>query len=461
MGDLGEIVSFPLRAVRRHRVAFALLFGAMALMVVLAAILLPKHYLVETKFFAQRNVVMPALGNPRRAVPSESDAPTRLASEAVLKRENLIEVIRETNLMANWSQIRSPLGKARDAVTQWIRGPMSDSDRVNAMVGLLEARMWVASADGTVRIGVDWVDPSAAYRIVQAAQQNFFDERHASEISMIGESIGILETHVTGAETAIQEALAHIRPAGGARSLAFAPRRVRPAAAANPAAAGLQAELSAKVQTIGDLQSARNLRLATLQNHLAELRNVYGPAHPEISATQQSIKTLSSDSPQLTTLRAEAQDLRSRLTALGVTPGETAPASQFEPALDRATLDRLVRQRPDSQEDPQTTYAKSRLKIATSDYEDLLDRLEGAHIELETARAAFKYRYNIITPAQVPSKPSKPKMPLLFAGGFLLAVVMAVFAVTTIDIARGRILEPWQVRRQLGLPVLADVHHGS
>ena len=462
MVDIRAIVGFPLRAVRRRRrLALALFLGVVALTSAAVAVM-PRHYLTQTKFFAQKNFVMPALNNPRRTVPGESDAPTKLAMDAVMKRENLIQVIRETNLMSTWTQMRSPVGKAKDAMLRLMHRTMSDSDRVDAMVGLMQRQMWVVSDEGTVTIGVDWGDPASAFRIVQAAQQNFFEDRHITEVSMIGESIAILEGHVETARQAIQDAVVQINTVAhrGARTAGPVASMAAPRADVGVIAT-LQAQLNSKLQAITDVESSRNQRLQALQLRLAELRNTLGAAHPEIASTQESIRAVSTDSPQLMQLRTDERSLRAQLAVHGVRPGEIGPAQApgLEASLARATLERLS-QRPavDSIEDPQVTYARSQLKIATSDYEDLLGRLEGARIELETARAAFKYRYNVIMPARVPNRSMKPNVPVMILAGAIGAMVLAVFAATTLDFLSGRMLERWQVDRQLGLPVLAELH---
>lgn len=456
-GELRLLAGFPFRALLRRRRLAISLFAAVMLFVSLTALLMERHYRVETKFLASLNMVMPALGNPKRAVPNQSDAPTRQAADAVLKRENLLQIIRETNLLSTFGRTRPPVGRASDFVVRMIKGPMSDSDRVNAMVGLLEKRIWIDAKEGAVTIGIDWMDPVAAYRIVQAAQQNFFEQRHASQLAMIGESIGILEGHAATAEQAIEAALRDVRQntpvMAGIRPLPAAVTRVAPA---SPVVIALQGDLMRRRQALADLENARSQRLAAAQGRLAELRNNLGPAHPEVVSMQDNLRALAIEPPQISALRADTASLGQKLRILGAHPGETAlPA--LEPAFTHATLERLTAVKVDSAEDPRATYAKSRLKMATADYEDLLDRLEGAHIELETARASFKYQYTIVSPAQVPKKPQKPNVVLLLVGGFVLALLLGLFAAVCLDLASGRVLESWQVNRMLGLPIIAQI----
>lgn len=459
LSNLQVAAGFPWRAFKRHRRRATLLFAGLLTAVVVALAVTPKHYTIETRFFAEKNFVMPALGNPKRAVPNESDSPTRLASEAVLKRSNLLEIVRQTNLLASYDELRSPLGTVRDLVTRLLRGPTPDADKLDAMLGLLEKRMWVNADDGTITIGLDWSDPAIGFRIVQAAQQNFFEQRHASEVSLIGESIGIIEGHVVSAEKAIQDALGQIRSSTPVRASAVLPRLYAPGTpAASAAVVAVLGELRMKRQTIEDINTSRNQRLSALQARLIELRGTYGSAHPDVAAAEENIRSLSAPSTQLASLRDEETALRARLQSLGGREGApTVAAASFEPTFAREALERLSRINADSQEVPEVTFAKSRLKIATTDYEDLLDRLEGAKIEMETARAAFKYRYSVITPARIPKDPMKPKVPLVLIGGFILAVLITGFTVVMLDFGSGRVLEAWQIDRQLGLPVLADV----
>jgi uncharacterized protein involved in exopolysaccharide biosynthesis len=459
------LLGFPLRAVRRRPRVAATIFGSVVLLTVMAALFLPRSYDVRTKITAEQNILMPALNNPRRAIPNASDMPTRLATEAILRRENLIGIIKAMNLLDMWPTLQSPAGKLKSTLLSIVKRPPTKEDRINALVGLLEKNLWVTTGDGTVTIGINWVDPKTGFRIVQMAQQNFIDERHASEVSIIGESIAILESHVASARDAIQDALGDVDQTQSRASLPTV-RVVRPAedesARSAPISsnaqeiASVQALLSAKQQGISDLEGARTRRLADLTARLTELRKSFGPAHPDVVLTQEGITALAGDSPQLTNLRNEESQLRARLQALGAAPNRTPVANASEPSRARVVLSRL-RSRPDSLEDPRVTYARSRLKIAIANYEDLLDREEGARIELETARAAFKYRFSIITPPEIPDHPATPNIPRLLIVGFFLAFVLAFFVTTAMDILGGRIVEAWQVREMLGLPVFGEI----
>jgi uncharacterized protein involved in exopolysaccharide biosynthesis len=464
LANLRIAAGFPARALKRHRKLAWALLGSLLSLLALAILITPRHYTIETKFFAEKNFVLPALGNPKRAVPTESDSPTRLASDAVMKRSNLVEIIRQTKLLDSWDEMRSPLGKIKDAVMQSIKGPMTESDRLEAMLGMIEKRLWVKSEEeGTVLIGVDWPDPVLGFRMVQAAQQNFFEQRHAQEVSLIGESIGILESHVATSQKAIQDALTQINaslPKSRAVTLPFSFGSRAPAVAAGPSAAvvALQSELRAKETTLADITTSRNQRIVAQQTTLSELRGKYGSAHPDIAAAEENLRALNEASPQLNELRADVTALRSRLTTMGErADGAAAVAASAASSFERDALAALALSKADTAEAPEVTFARSRLKIATTDFEDFSDRLESARIEMETARAGFKYRYNLILPARIPREAKWPKIPLMIIGGLILSLLATAFTVVMLDLGSGRVIEPWQVDRQLGLPVLAEV----
>lgn len=458
-----QYVGFWLRTLRRRWRLAASVFATTLAMAVLALVALPRSYHVETRILAQRNVVLPMLSNPRRTLPAEADTPTRLAAEAVMNHENLVAIIKQTNLVEQWDATRPPMLRAKDWARRMVRGPMSAQDRIDGLVGTLERRMWVRPGEGTVTIGITWPDPAMAYRVVLAAQQNFIEERHAAEVSTITESIAILETHANRIHGEIRTILDDM---GAVRrsTLAELPRSALSPTSSVPIPPDarvmeLQRELATVRQTIGDLEQFRSRRLVELQATLAAQRSKYGPAHPQLEETEQGIRALTAESPQLGQLRQREQELLAQLERRGaraVAVTAAVPSGSLDPLVARAAIANLERARTDSVLEERQTYGRSRLKIAVDAFEDLLGRLEAARIELETTRAAFKYRYGIIAPPQVPKRPMKPRPVLLLGGGLVLGTMLALFAVVVTELAASRVMESWQIERSLGLPVLGE-----
>jgi uncharacterized protein involved in exopolysaccharide biosynthesis len=456
--DARLAAGFVRRSVRRRGRLAAAVFGVVVVATAALYLAWPRTYHTEVRLLAQRNLVMPALGNPHRTVPADSDAPTRLAAETVMKRENLLSVIRATRLTEEWDRTRAPILKLKDRILRPLGGAPSQEDKLEALIGLLRKKAWVSADEGTVTIGIDWRNAATACRIVERMQQNFLEERHASEVSSIADAISILEGHAAAVRGTIESAAAEVRrsPAPVARRVSFArPPSAPRAARGDPALTSLEVLLEGKRRAIADLEEFRQKRLAQLHTLLAEQKNTYGPAHPAIAETEQSIESISAESPQIAALMREESELVDEIRRHG--GGAPAAASEAPPAGAAASSPAsptvLI---PEPAAAPPLSYAQSRLKSAIAAYEDLLERLEGARIELDTARAAFKYRYGVISPAQVPKKPVSPT-PIFLALGLVLALALGVAAAICADLRGGRIVESWQVERFLGPEVLAEV----
>ena len=52
-------------------------------------------------------------------------------------------------------------------------------------------------------------------------------------------------------------------------------------------------------------------------------------------------------------------------------------------------------------------------------------------------------------------------MPLFLVAGVLVSVLLAAMAAVAADLSSGRILEPWQIERQLGVPVALTLRERS
>jgi len=164
---------------------------------------------------------------------------------------------------------------------------------------------------------------------------------------------------------------------------------------------------------------------------------------------KQSIEALERESPQIAQLRREESQLAAEFERAGgrMSNEELAPQP---PAPPEAVA---LAQRSDD-DDPAHEYARARMRFAISKYESLLDRIEAARIELDTARAAFKYRYTVVRPSQVPRHPSRPDVPLLVLSGVIGGALAAVGAAVSASLLSGKLHEPWQLERATGLPML-------
>ncbi|AHG87673.1 lipopolysaccharide biosynthesis protein [Gemmatirosa kalamazoonensis] len=453
-----DLTRFVLSAVWRHRVAGLATFVGILGAVVVALVVMPRTYATEARLLAQRNLVLPVLSNPRRNVPTEADTPTRQASEAILSHTNLVAIVKATDLVGQSRRHRQLLSRLKHGLFERFFPDPPEDVQVERLVGMLKQNLWVNVTDGTVSIGVMWPDPNLAYRIVQAAQENFFEERHTSELALISESINILEGHVSDVNEQIRasiDSMARLRQSVAGTTRGPTVNALR-AVAPSSEVLSAQSRLETVRRTIADLEQFRSRRLAEMQATLADQRNTYGAAHPVIANTEQAIRALSADSPQLQQLRREELDLRNTLARLGADPTGTVAPANTDPFVAAAALRGLERIQQDSVLNERMQYARSRLRIAVSSYEDLLSRLDAARIELQTARAAFKYKYGVISPVQVPLTPIKPRPAKFLAAGFVLASMLGLFVAVALDVTGGRVLHHWQIQRSLGLEVFGE-----
>ena len=152
---------------------------------------------------------------------------------------------------------------------------------------------------------------------------------------------------------------------------------------------------------------------------------------------ERSIELLRHPSPQLVLLRQEEEDLRRRLADHADAGGAMLPgAMNLAPDIFR-DLGRG--------EDSSVEYARSQLLYTARQYAAMRERIDAAHIDLDTARAGFKYRYSVVVPAEIPRGPIKPNVKLVMVAALIAGLLLALFATTVADLRAGVVLERWQL----------------
>lgn len=480
-----QVLGFIFRGVKRHRALSALTFLGVLTLGVIAAVLLPRTYHAESRLLANNNELIRALGNPRSSLPSQD--PTRAARELIFAHDNIVSLIKQTNLMKNWDETRPPVVKWKDAIMRLVVGSPSEEDRVDALVGLLEKKLQVSTDQQTVTISIDWGDAQMAYLLVETAQQNFLETRHVTEMTAISEALSILEMHGSQMQKMVDDALRELErvresrrkgssgaqlgpavPESGAATIVPPPPPVAPAAdrqegpsATEQELAQLKFLLNSKKRALGDLEDFRSRRVTELTAQLQEQKVQYADQHPIVLDTKQRIDALKLDSPQMSQVKADIDALEHEYRRKGgrdpdaliePTRGRPAPRrpglpGQAQSALSTAEL----------ADDPLVEFARNNLRVAAAKYEELVMRIDSARIEQDTARAAFKYRYSVVRPASVPKKPVKPNVAIILIIAFVGASFVGLMTGSVRDWLSGKLVEAWQVERALKLPVLSQV----
>lgn len=419
----------------RKRLAGAVFLAAACLVVAYYA-LAPPVYLVEAKVLAQRQLALPSVV---RSV--YEDQPTRSAWELIHRRENLVAIIRQAKLLPESSPPEPAAGPgAGERLQELLRGAGSGREESveDVLVRVLDHQLIVAVADGTITIGIYWRDPQEAYDIVQAALQNFLEARHIQEVTSIDEVIAVLEGRTASLRAELERAVEESGGAPGRPARPAVPRVRQP----SQELVRLQSMLEARQRAVQDVEDIRRRRLADLQAQLDQARTTLSDAHPAVISLRKDIDTLSRESPQIQSLREEETRVRQQWAARMAQEGFQGVVSVAPPAA------AVPGERPEESQ---------RVREARIQYEQMLARVTVAQVERDAARAAFKHRYNVIWPPQVPSEPEAPNPRKVLVLGGLAAVALGLLAGAAPDLLRGRILERWQIEQGLGLPVLGEV----
>lgn len=444
-GDLDDLAPSPrvtpghwlllaLGAVRRRKWLAVLVFLAGIAAVAAYSKVRTPYYRVEAKVLAQRPQALPSVVRP-----SYEDQPTRSAWEIIHRRDNLLALVRDANLLKNVTPAVASGDEAKERVED---ASTTEPHAMATLVKLLDERLLVETEDGTtITISLDWPDPQAAYDIVQAALRNFLEARHLQEITAIDEMISVLQGRAATLRNELDAAVEEARRSAARPAGAPVPRVRLP----SEELVRLQSLLEAKQRAIRDVEELRLRRAADLQAQLDQAKNTLSDAHPTVVGLKREVEAASRETPQIQSLREAEREARKEYSArLGREgfPGTTAGLAPQLPVASPAPMG--------AEEPPSVRHARTQ-------YDQIAARLNAAHVELDAARAAFKYRYNVIWPPQYPTEPVSPDARKLFGAGLIASLLLALAAAVLPDLWSGRIVQRWQVERSLDLPVIGEI----
>jgi hypothetical protein len=457
------LIGLFLRSPRRRpfTAAGALLVGTLATAAVAA--LFPRTYVVEAKILAQKHSTIPLLTIPHRPSSNEPEAPpTRAAGETILKRDSLVTIEREAHLDERWSNERTPLGKIMDRVFRANAAPPPAEEQSRMILGTLEKRIAVTTDDNTIKITVNWHQAETAYLIAAAALKSFLKDKSDQEAGAINESAAIVEQEAARQRDVLASTLSNVQKIrraaivqsteAASATAAHGVTGVSGVVALPQTSAEITALLAEKRHAIQLLEEARQRRLADLRVQLEDLRATLTPAHPSVLAMEEKIRQATAPLPELQSLKqAEAEILAQIKGAAPAVSPMAAPAAAGEGA---STAARVILQHG---EDAELSTARAKLSVAVQRYEELMERLDATRLELLSEQAAFKYRYVVMVPPELPKQAAKPSLPLVVALGALGSVLLAFLAAGLRDLLSGRFVEIWQVQGKLPIPLIAEV----
>jgi uncharacterized protein involved in exopolysaccharide biosynthesis len=479
-------LGFARRAGRvRRRVVFGVA-GALFVLAVVVVNVMPKTYRVSCRLLAQKNSALALRGD------SSQESTVKSASDLVTRRENVINLVKETKLVAAWNAQKGLLARTKAKVLGLFSPPPTPQQEIDALADYLLEKMKVWSDDTSVTFQIDWRDPQMAYQLVDAAQKGFLEVRHVQEVSSLAEALSILQgraetvrQEVNTAVGTLQELRARKQAEPKDKPQKPAPKaeetvekdKPEPQAAKAPVEAPevvekrqkklaeLQVAVESKERMLADLETGRMRRLSDLQAKLQELRSVYTEQHPSITGAKQGIISATQESPQVAPLREELHKLRAELDQLRVASGLGASrpggAGRGRPAAVNpgGGLGDVIRIEQESAEerDPEIEYARSELRFAITSYQNLGAEISKTMVDLKTAEAAFKYRYTIVTPPEVPKAPVAPKQVPIVIAALIAGLFIGLIVAVALELKQGVLYAPWQVEHGVMLPVIAQV----
>ncbi|MBK7858950.1 MAG: hypothetical protein IPJ65_10100 [Archangiaceae bacterium] len=443
-----------------------------------AAISLPRQYEAKTRLLSNNGLLSAAnaYGGP------SDDFPAIAAREKILSHDNLETIVKELKLSDNWEKTRTPLFHAKDQLARKLTGAATADERDDQMAYTLEKKMKVKAEKGTIEISVLWPDPFVARQIVEAASQNFQETRHVTEVATKSETIAVLEGYRKQLDTEIEQAFGNLKRVSDERSrmlkgnLAADRRAAQADLPARPTEADLakaearatdlaqlKFQLRSRQRSIQDLEDWRTRSLGDLRSQLEQQRLIYRPNHPVIQQLESRIDSVSKDSPQLAQLRREETELSKQVETKG--GGVQPQTSDFllmdsrrfpyvMPEPGQGQADALERELA---RDPAMVMAQDALRQSLTRAQDLRTRIDAAKIELDSSRASYKYSFSVVAPPQTPRSAATPNVPLLIIAGMLAALLFSILACTALDVARGRVVEAWQIHRSMRVPVISSV----
>jgi uncharacterized protein involved in exopolysaccharide biosynthesis len=408
------------------------------------------RYRVEARVMIQ-NQRFGGLGRGPGAGQGE-EAPIRSIFDLIHRRENLLALLEHAGVQPAPATPPDAWGKFQDSLAAGLAGftggATTPEDPKDALVRRLDKALKVTSEDGTVTITTDWPDAGQAFKLVDGALQNFLEDRHVQEITMADEAVALLQPRVSTLRDQLERVLEELRRT--AAEAETSRRAERPAAAPAPGEPSedlfqLKASLDTTERAIGDVEEIRRRRATDLQSQLDAQRAVLSDLHPNIITLRQDIAALSKDSPQIALLREDARKLRQdyvtrqamdprRKAARPATAGYAPPRAAFAGPVEE----------------------NERVRLARFQYQQMNDRLNVAMLERDAAGAAFKYRYLVSWPAELPRNPATPSALRILGLGLLGAALLSLLVVSVLEHRRGRIVQRWQIELLLGLPILAE-----
>lgn len=420
---------------------------------------LPKKYVCTAVMLVKKNSHMPSLTYPMRTILEGIDKPLASAEVLIMDEDLLKDLIHQTNLLNIFAKERSLLFSMKDRLMGYLFG-ISKEDKLKMLIETLKKNIQVKTNVEELSIRVTWGTAATSKLILETVIKLFLKARYKYEVDTISDTVGILKSRVMITDERIEKRLQELRLSrlGEEEKLKKLKDQdyKKSKTASNLDLQDLKATLLEKRSYLENIERAKRQKVAELQVQLNQLKSILNEKHPDILELENKIETLISDKSDVESIKKQEQNLLAEFQRRGGVEADlvVTQGGSLDAAFGSISKDDL----PSFEKDEMITYARGRLRIDMDLFEDLNKRYENAQIELETAKEAFKYRYNLVSPPQLPKKPSSPKSTMLLIGSLFMSLVVWFSLSILLEIMQFKVSQNWQPSRFFGLKSLGEIN---
>lgn len=427
-----ETLGAVLREGRRRLVPMAVLFALVALGAVAVGWNWPKKYFASSTILVSEDKTIQKLLEGRAAATGVTDR-ALIAREVIFGSKVMESALREGG---------------------WLAGDPSPSERAR-LADEIQARTVVGTPrENLIKIEYRDNDPVRAQRIAQLFADQFMAESRAAKLRESREAYEF----IAGEAARYREQLA----AAETRLEAF--RQANPDARAEPPSL-LESRLATLRQRlasdearlledararVGAVQQARSAdpsaqRRLQLEDELADLRQRYTDAHPDVQRVQRQLDDARRRAESAAPVAAVSTGIDS-----GALRGRIA-ATEREIAAESERLRRMASPTPELAE------LVREQEVARDLYQDLLRRLEYARLSLNLDEEGRGLDFRLHEPAALPTRPTGVRFAHFALGGLAAGVALPLALLVAFVKLDPHLRAAGAVQRRTGLPVLADI----
>lgn len=205
----------------RHRIAGAVAAFAFLLAVGLVHAVMPEVWRVQAQVLVAESSTLYRLTAPFDAVPRLNEGIKELPEELTSKAR-LVALIKRVGLIDQWESTRPWPIRLKNRLMEKVRGPVSDADRLDALVAMLDQKLNVWTERDKVFISCEWPQRDVAVAMVQGTLLALQQLRLERDVKAIESSAQALDAQREGVEAEMQQRLEFIEEE---QRLAFAAKR--------------------------------------------------------------------------------------------------------------------------------------------------------------------------------------------------------------------------------------------